>query len=104
MDGRKPTEPGSPSSSELAGMGVELAAAVAGGSLLGYWIDRHFGTDPWGLLGGAGVGIIGGLYNMIRKTVRESMRMSNRDQNLQRRSSSGGSNRDDGNPPEKGES
>ena len=41
----------------LAGVGLEFAAAVAGLSLLGYWIDRHFGTGPWGLLIGAGIGL-----------------------------------------------
>ena len=50
----------------LAGVGVEFAAAVAGLSLLGYWIDRHFGTGPWALLLGAGLGIVGGTYNLIR--------------------------------------
>jgi F0F1-type ATP synthase assembly protein I len=50
----------------LAGVGLEFAAAVAGLSLLGYWIDRHFGTGPWGLLIGAGIGLVGGTYNLIR--------------------------------------
>jgi len=50
----------------LAGVGIEFAAAVAGLSLLGYWIDRHFGTGPWGVLIGAGIGIVGGTYNLIR--------------------------------------
>lgn len=50
----------------LAGVGLEFAAAVAGLSLLGYWIDRHFGTSPWALLIGAGIGLIGGTYNLIR--------------------------------------
>ena len=54
---------------QLAGMGVELAGAVLGGCLLGYWIDRHFETRPWGLLIGASMGIVGGLYNMIRKAL-----------------------------------
>lgn len=54
---------------QLAGMGVELAGAILGGCLLGYWIDRHFETRPWGLLIGASMGIVGGLYNMIRKAL-----------------------------------
>jgi ATP synthase protein I len=50
----------------LTGVGIEFAAAVAGLSLLGYWIDRHFGSSPWGLLIGAGIGLVGGTYNLIR--------------------------------------
>ncbi|MCP3958680.1 MAG: AtpZ/AtpI family protein [bacterium] len=51
-------------------MGIELAAAVAGFSLLGYWIDRSFDTSPWGLLICAICGLIGGFYNFIRSSLR----------------------------------
>lgn len=62
--------------SRLAGVGFELAAAVCGMCLAGYWIDLKFGTDPWALLIGAGLGITGGLYNLIRKALLDSMRQS----------------------------
>ena len=39
--------------------------------LVGYWVDVKYGTDPWGVLIGASLGIIGGLYNMIRQAVHE---------------------------------
>lgn len=48
------------------GIGLELAAAVAVLALLGWWVDRHFGTAPWGVLTGALIGMIGGMYNMVR--------------------------------------
>jgi ATP synthase protein I len=51
------------------GLGLEFAAAVAGMTLVGYWIDRHYGTGPWGLLIGAGLGLVGGMYNMIREAL-----------------------------------
>lgn len=51
----------------LAGLGMELAAAVVGLALLGYWIDRRFGSEPWGVLIGALVGIVGGLLNFVRQ-------------------------------------
>lgn len=51
----------------LAGVGMEFAAAVAGLSLLGYWIDRHYGSSPWGLLICAALGLVGGTYNLIRQ-------------------------------------
>ncbi len=58
----------------LAGAGLELAATMAGACLLGYWIDRRLGWEPWGLLVCAGVGIVGGLYNLIRKWVHGVLR------------------------------
>ncbi|MBW8876554.1 MAG: AtpZ/AtpI family protein [Acidobacteria bacterium] len=52
----------------LSGIGFEMAAAVAGFTLIGYWWDRHFGSSPWGLLTGAALGLIGGTYNLIRQS------------------------------------
>jgi F0F1-type ATP synthase assembly protein I len=57
---------------KLSGVGVELAAAVAGFALLGYWWDRHFKTAPWGLVIAACLGIVGGLYNVVRKSIAAS--------------------------------
>lgn len=73
MDGHKPIEPISGSVWRLAGMGTELAAAVLGGCALGWWVDRAWGTGHWGLVVGALIGIVGGLYNLIRKAVHESL-------------------------------
>jgi len=53
----------------LSGIGFEMAAAVAGFTLIGYWWDRHFGSSPWGLLTGAALGLIGGTYNLIRQSL-----------------------------------
>jgi ATP synthase protein I len=50
----------------FSGIGFEFAAAVAGLTLVGYWIDRHFGSEPWGLLVGLALGLVGGTYNLIR--------------------------------------
>lgn len=54
---------------KLSGLGIELAAAVAGFALAGLWWDRHFGSAPWGLIAGSGLGIVGGLYNVVRRTL-----------------------------------
>jgi F0F1-type ATP synthase assembly protein I len=56
----------------LAGLGFELAASIAGGGLLGWWLDRRFGTAPKLLLTGLGIGIVGGLYNLIRAALAAS--------------------------------
>ena len=53
----------------LTGLGVELFGMVFGSVLLGTWIDRRYDTSPWGVLICAIVGIIGGLYNLIRSAL-----------------------------------
>lgn len=56
----------------LASVGVELAATVGVGCLLGYWIDYKFPrAEPWGLVICAMIGVIGGVYNLIRHAVHE---------------------------------
>ena len=50
----------------MAGMGFELAGAVAGFTFLGLWIDRRYGTEPRALLICAAIGVVGGLYNFVR--------------------------------------
>jgi F0F1-type ATP synthase assembly protein I len=53
----------------LSGLGIELAAAVGGAVALGYWWDHHFGTSPWGIVGWGAVGLVGGMYNLIRQSL-----------------------------------
>jgi len=65
-----PEEPTSRSSwARLSSIGIELVAAVAGLTLAGYGWDRHFGTRPWGVLIGALLGLVGGMYNVIRQSL-----------------------------------
>ncbi|HRC86365.1 MAG TPA: AtpZ/AtpI family protein, partial [Thermoanaerobaculia bacterium] len=68
----------------LSSLGMELAGAAAGGTLLGYWLDRRYGTSPRWLLVGALVGIGGGLYNLIRSALAAS-RESSREAERQKR-------------------
>lgn len=49
-----------------AGSGLELAAAVLGMSLFGWWLGGHYGHARAGLLIGAAIGFTGGLYNLIK--------------------------------------
>jgi ATP synthase protein I len=55
---------------QLSGVGFELAGAVAGFTLIGYWADRHYGTGPWGLIAGVILGLVGGLYNLVKQSLR----------------------------------
>jgi F0F1-type ATP synthase assembly protein I len=64
-------------------MGFEFAAAIIGFVLVGYWIDRHYGCKPKGVLIGAGLGILGGGYNLIRAALQASKQM-NRDEKQDR--------------------
>jgi hypothetical protein len=52
-----------------SGIGVEFAAAVAGLTLLGYWIGGYCGYERAGLVIGAVLGIVGGGYNLIRESL-----------------------------------
>ena len=63
--GKKPRFP-----IRLAGLGIELAAAVVGLTLLGIWIDRRFESAPWGVVIGASIGLVGGFYNFVRAAIR----------------------------------
>lgn len=63
---RSPDEPGL---WRLAHIGMELAGAVVGLGLVGLWVDWQFGTRPWGVLTGAGLGLAGGMYLFIKQAV-----------------------------------
>jgi F0F1-type ATP synthase assembly protein I len=52
-----------------SGVGLELAGATAGLALVGYWIDNRYATGPWGILGGVVIGLVGGLYNLVRESL-----------------------------------
>jgi len=52
--------------SELSTAGIELGLVVAVLAIGGWWLDTKWGTAPWLLVTGAGIGILGGLYKFIR--------------------------------------
>lgn len=54
---------------KLSGIGIEFVGAIAGLTLAGYWWDRHFGTEPWGFWIGLSLGMVGGMYNLIRQAL-----------------------------------
>ncbi|HVT60140.1 MAG TPA: AtpZ/AtpI family protein [Thermoanaerobaculia bacterium] len=58
------------STARAYGIGFELVCAVAGFTVIGFWIDRHFNSRPWGTLIGLALGCIGGFYNLLRDTSR----------------------------------
>jgi len=56
----------------FSGIGVEFAGVVIGFTLIGLWIDRHYDKAPWGVVIGSSLGLIGGMYNLIRESLKAS--------------------------------
>lgn len=48
----------------LVHAGFEFAAVTAVLALLGWWLDGKWGTEPWLLVIGLAIGLIGGLYKL----------------------------------------
>ena len=46
--------------------GIEIAAGIGLGALIGFWLDRRFGSSPWFLLGGLLLGCASGMYLLIK--------------------------------------
>jgi F0F1-type ATP synthase assembly protein I len=53
-----------------AGLGIQLAATILVGVLLGQWVDRRAGTDGVFTILGALLGFGGTLYSLIRELSR----------------------------------
>lgn len=60
---------GWPGLARYAGMGIELGSAIIGLTLAGLWVDYKFHTGHKGLVIGATLGIVGGLYNFIKQAL-----------------------------------
>lgn len=58
-----------PGWNRFANLGFELAAAIGGFALIGYWIGRHYGNPKAGVAVGAVLGIVGGMYNLVRASL-----------------------------------
>lgn len=50
----------------VTGVGFELAGTVGACCIAGYFLDRWLDSAPWGLLAGAVLGIVLGMFNLIR--------------------------------------
>ncbi|MQA89922.1 MAG: hypothetical protein GEU90_06780 [Gemmatimonas sp.] len=54
---------------EVAGVGLQFAAAIVLFLFVGRWLDSRLGTEPWLLLIGVLLGAVGGFYSMYRQLV-----------------------------------
>lgn len=63
-------DPTGPNPWRYATAGLELVGVLAVLIGIGYVIDRWQGTKPWGVMIAAGIGIVGGLYRMVRDAMK----------------------------------
>jgi F0F1-type ATP synthase assembly protein I len=47
--------------------GMNFVGAVAAGCVAGYVVDRWQGTNPWGVLVGSALGLVGGFWALMRE-------------------------------------
>ena len=50
--------------------GLELAVGVALGYFVGIWLDKRFGTTPWGLTIAVLLGLAAGMYPLVKEAMR----------------------------------
>ncbi|MGA3067840.1 MAG: AtpZ/AtpI family protein [Tepidisphaeraceae bacterium] len=55
---------------KFAAVGLEIAAGVALGAFVGYWLDTKFHSNPWGVLIGSALGFASGLYLFIKEALK----------------------------------
>ena len=66
-----PTKPDDSSNwGKHLGHGLQMAVGVALGIVIGRWLDRKFGWEPWGLLACTMLGLAAGMYLLIKDAVR----------------------------------
>ena len=58
----------------LSGLGIEFVGVVGGMIVVGWLLDRWFGTSPWLLLTGVFIGLVGGGYRFARDAQRAARR------------------------------
>ena len=55
----------------VASLGFEMAAAVFVGAGLGYWADKSFKSEPWGMVTGIILGALAGFWNLYKLMVKD---------------------------------
>jgi len=55
---------------EIGTLGLAFVLALVIGTGAGMWVDRRFGTAPWGILIGFGFGFAAAILNVVRITRR----------------------------------
>jgi F0F1-type ATP synthase assembly protein I len=50
--------------------GLQIAAGVTLGALVGNWLDHKFNWSPWGILVGCMLGLASGMYLLIKDALK----------------------------------
>jgi len=61
------TEPSTAKYWKWAGLGFEFTAAVCLCLYFGYLFDERYATAPWGMIGGAVLGLVTGIYLLAKE-------------------------------------
>jgi F0F1-type ATP synthase assembly protein I len=59
-----------PNWGRYAGYGLQIALGVGLGLIVGRWLDKRYGWDPWGVLVGTMLGMAAGMYLLIKDAIR----------------------------------
>ena len=56
---------------KYSGVGFGFVGAIAGFGLIGFWLDKHYGWSPWGVITLSMLGFVGGLYLLIKEFLKD---------------------------------
>ena len=59
-----------PTAWAYASEGTQIAVTLLLGIFVGYKVDGHFGSSPWGIVSGATLGIVIGLYGFLKRALK----------------------------------
>jgi F0F1-type ATP synthase assembly protein I len=51
----------------FAGLGLQFAGSLTAFTLAGLWLDRQLGSLPWLLLTGVAIGLLTGMWLLIKR-------------------------------------
>lgn len=52
------------------GVGLQMLVGVGLGLVVGRWLDRKYGWEPWGVFAGTMLGLAAGMYLLIKDALR----------------------------------
>jgi F0F1-type ATP synthase assembly protein I len=54
-----------------AGLGFQFVGTTLVFAFIGYYLDKHYGWSPWGVIACTMIGLIGGFYLMVKEAFRD---------------------------------